>query len=172
MSAIATLARTSSAQHTPVAISGLSYAPYASLFSLTDAELEARGMRRYFAPENPAIGYPCRVSLAFAKPGEELLLVNYRHLDKPGTPYRSEGPIFIRRNAVAFAKADAYPEIIMQREMSVRAYDAAGFMLEGELAEKEGLKALVDTWFARADVAHVDIHSARRGCFFCRIERA
>ena len=154
-----------------IAIEGLPSALFADLFALSDADLATRGIRRVFAAENPGIGYPCRVSLAFGQAGEELLLINHRHLDKPGSPYRSEGPIFVRRNARQFSKSDAYPEIVMQREMAVRAYDAEGMMIEADLAEKEALKALVERWLARPDIAHVDIHSARRGCFFCRIER-
>ena len=41
---------------------------FASLFSLTDADLAARGVRRLIADAQP--GYPCRVSLADAAPGE------------------------------------------------------------------------------------------------------
>jgi hypothetical protein len=141
---------------------------FASFFMLTDAALAARGMRRVRAPENPEIGYPCRVSLEFARAGEELLLVNHRHLDLATTPYRAEGPVFVRRGASAFAGQGAYPDIIMRREMAVRAYDHAGMMVEAELAAKDDLVRLTGEWLARGDVAHVDYHSARRGCFFCR----
>jgi hypothetical protein len=156
----------------PIAIRVESLAPdaYAPLFALSEAELMARGMRRTIAPDNPGIGYPCRVSLEFARAGEELLLVNHRHLDRSTTPYRAEGPVFIRRDAVK-ARHDVYPEIILQREMAVRAYDHAGIMAEADLAAKGDLIALTETWLARPDVAHVDFHSARRGCFFCRIRR-
>ena len=38
-----------------------------------------------------------------AEPGERLLLVNHRHLDVPASPYRGEGPIFVREGAVRAA---------------------------------------------------------------------
>jgi len=158
-------------QSLPVRFESLQPGPFAPLFALSDAELLACGMRRYVAPDNPGIGYPCRVSLAFAKAGEELLLVNHRHLDMPTTPYRAEGPVFIRKGVTAYAQSGEYPEIIMQREMSVRAYDHAGIMIEADLAAKDDLVAMTEQWLARADVAHVDYHSARRGCFFCRARR-
>jgi hypothetical protein len=142
--------------------------PFAPFFALSDAELVARGMRRVIAPDNPGIGYPCRVSLAFARAGEELLLVNHRHLDRATTPYRAEGPVFVRRGVPVFAGREAYPEIIMQREMAVRAYDHEGMMIEAELAAKDDLVRLTEEWLARPAIAHVDYHSARRGCFFCR----
>lgn len=148
---------------------GLAPKPFQPLFDLDDAELEARGIRRQFAPANPGIGYPCRVSLDFAQAGDELLLLNFRHLDKPGSPYRAEGPIFIRRDVEPYRGTGELPAIVMQRAMSVRAYDSSGMMVEADLAEKDELVQLLGTWLAREDVAHVDIHSLRRGCFFCRV---
>jgi hypothetical protein len=156
----------------PIRVESLGPAPFAAFFELPDADLLSLGMRRVLAPHDPGIGYPCRISLEFARAGEELLLLNYRHLDMPSTPYRAEGPIFIRRQAFSYAATEAYPEIILQREMSVRAYDREGIMVEADLAAKGDLKALTETWLARPDVEHVDFHSARRGCFFCRIRRA
>lgn len=155
-----------------ITTSGLASEPFHPLFALDDEELHQRGIRRMIAPDNAGIGYPCRVSLAFARPGEELLLLNYRHLDDAHSPYRAEGPIFIRRDAARFHWNGEWPEIVMQRAMSVRAYDHEGIMVEADLAEKDALKNLVSEWLARRDVAHVDIHSTRRGCFFCRIELA
>lgn len=156
----------------PVRFESLTLHPFADLLTLGDEELLRRGARRFIVPENPGIGYPCRVSLAFARAGEAVLLVNHRHLDLSTTPYRAEGPVFVREGAKAYARTGDYPEIIMQREMAVRAYDAAGMMIEAELAAKDGLIELTEQWLRRADVAHVDYHSARRGCFFCRVRRA
>lgn len=150
----------------------LSPEAFAPLFELTDAALFDRGMRRVIASEEPGINYPCRVSLDYARAGEELLLVNHRHLDRGTTPYRAEGPVYVRRVAEAYAATSAFPPIIMQREMAVRAYDHDGIMVEADLAAKDELKALTRAWLARPDVAHVDFHSARRGCFFCRVFRA
>ncbi len=156
----------------PVRFESLTLHPFVDLLALGDDELLRCGARRFIVPENPGIGYPCRVSLAFARAGEAVLLVNHRHLDQPTTPYRAEGPVFVRESASAYARNEEYPEIIMQREMAVRAYDAAGMMVEAELAGKDDLIDLTERWLTRADVAHVDYHSARRGCFFCRVRRA
>lgn len=154
-----------------IAVDGLDPAPFAPLFALSDEELAQRGIRRVFASDHPGVSYPCRVSLDFAGAGEELLLLNHRHLDAPGSPYRAEGPVFVRRAGRRYARSGVYPPVVMQRMMSLRAYDAEGMMLEADVAEKEGLKALVAEWLARPEIAHVDVHSMRRGCFFCRIER-
>lgn len=154
-----------------ITVEGLDPAPFAPLFALGDEELAKRGIRRVIVSENPGISYPCRVSLDYPEAGEELLLLNFRHLDVPGSPYRAEGPVFVRRNARRYARSGIYPPIAMQRMMSLRAYDAEGMMLEAEVEEKDGLKVQIAEWFARPEIVHVDIHSMRRGCFFCRIER-
>ncbi len=153
-----------------ITTTGLAAEPFQPLFALDDAELRERGIRRMIAPDDAGIGYPCRVSLEFARPGEELLLLNDRHLDDAHSPYRAEGPIFIRQQAMQFHWEGEWPEIVMQRAMSVRAYDHDGIMIEADLAEKDALKDLVSEWLSRSHVAHVDIHSTRRGCFFCRLK--
>lgn len=164
--------RARAAQPVRLAIDGLDPAPFAPLFRLDDAALLARGIRRVIVPDNPGIGFPCRVSLDYPEAGEEMLLLNYRHLDRPSSPYRAEGPIFVRRGVAAFAAVDRLPPIILQREMAVRAYDGEGMMVEAEIAEKAGLEALARSWLQQYGVAHVDVHSIRRGCFFCRIRAA
>ena len=156
----------------PVAVEALPAEPFHAFFALSDDALLARGMRRVVAPENPGVGYPCRVSLAFASAGEELLLVNHRHLDVATTPYRAEGPIFVRRGAQQRLDDGTFPEIVMHWAMSIRAYDHHGMMVEADVAEKAALQALTRGWLARSEIAHVDIHSMRRGCFFCRVKRA
>ena len=76
---------------------GLPLEPFSHLFGLSDAELAARNARRVFATAKP--GYPCRVSLSDAEIGEELLLLPFEH-QAANSPYRSSGPIFVRKAAV------------------------------------------------------------------------
>ncbi|MCZ8181565.1 MAG: DUF1203 domain-containing protein [Beijerinckiaceae bacterium] len=154
-----------------LAIRGLDPALFAPLFRLADAALMARGIRRVVVPEDPGIQYPCRVSLDYPQAGEEMLLLNYRHLDHPASPYRSEGPIFVRRGVPAFDAVDRLPPIIIQRPMAVRAYDEEMMMVEAEIAGKDELADLARQWLEQPGIAHVDVHSMRRGCFFCRIHR-
>ena len=58
-------------------IEGLAPDSFQPLFSLDDEALAGRGMRRQVADHKP--GFPCRVSLEDAEPGEEVLLLNYEH---------------------------------------------------------------------------------------------
>ena len=66
-------------------ISGLSVAPFAPLFGLSDAELAARNAVRRVCDAKP--GFPCRVSLMDAEPGERVLLLHHEH--QPAAPPRA-----------------------------------------------------------------------------------
>jgi hypothetical protein len=78
-------------------IRGLDAEPFAPLFQLNDADLEALGARRVYADEADA--YSCRVSLTRVTIGEELLLLNHAHQTTSTSPYRAAGPIFVSRSA-------------------------------------------------------------------------
>ena len=150
-------------------VSGLSPEAFRPLFGMPEGELRAHGASRVVA-DGP--GYPCRVTLEDAQPGETLLLLNWRHLDVD-TPYRSNGPIFVRETAQATARIrNAIPEQQRSRLLSVRAYDANGWMRDAEVAEGVGLEGLVERFFADPQVAFLHVHNARRGCYACRIDRA
>lgn len=68
-------------------------APFERLFGLPDEALAAAGAIRVIANAQP--GFPCRITLADAAPGEALLLVNHEHLPVD-TPYRSRHAIYVR----------------------------------------------------------------------------
>ena len=151
-------------------ITGLAAEPFAELFSLSDGELEARGARRCVADTRP--GFPCRVSLEDAAPGEEVLLVNYEHQPAP-TPYRAAHAIFVRRLARdRYDRSDAVPEALRTRPLSLRAFDASHMMLDADLVAGTELETLARRLFADPRVAYVQAHFARRGCYAARIERA
>src|SRR5882757_8108451 len=107
---------------------GLPFEPFAHLFALSDVELSACNARRVVATTKP--GYPCRVSLADADIGDELLLLPFEH-QAANSPYRSSGPIFVRKAAVPTdLDAGVIPDYVRTRLMSVRAYDSAHLMTE------------------------------------------
>ena len=142
---------------------------FTPLFALTDEALAARGACRVVADAQP--GYPCRVSLADAAPGERLLLLPFTHQPADG-PYRASGPIFVREAAAQAAPAAGeVPETVRRRLLSVRAYDAVGLMVGAEICEGSRLEAQVERFFARGEVAYLHLHNARPGCFACRVER-
>jgi hypothetical protein len=150
-------------------ISALPFTPFAPLFALSDADLATRGMRRVVADDHP--GYPCRVSLVDAEPGETLLLLHHVHHDVRG-PYHGSGPIYVREHAIVAEPAPGeIPESVRRRLLSLRAYDGSGYLREADVAEGRELAQLVARLFADPLVAYVHAHNAKPGCFSCRIDR-
>lgn len=145
--------------------------PFRPLFALDDDALQAMGARRMIADAPHSA--PCRVSLADAEPGDRLILLTHRHLDDPASPYRSEGPIFVREAASEAAIAPGVvPEMLSRRLLSIRLYDADGMMTDADVVEGGDLAARLDAWLADGAVATVHLHTARRGCFMAAAVRA
>lgn len=82
-------------------VTGLSPEPFAHLFSADDATLAAAGVIRYRADSKP--GFPCRITLNDAEPGETVLLLNHEH-HAAETPYRARHAIFVRETAAVAAR--------------------------------------------------------------------
>lgn len=152
-------------------IHALPIEPFQPLFDLDDEALLAMGARRMTADAPNSA--PCRVSLADAEPGERLILLNHRHLDDPASPYRSEGPIFVREAAgVATPAPGEVPDMLGRRLLSARVYDADWMMTDADVVEGADLAGRLDAWFADPAVTVVHLHTARRGCFMASATRA
>jgi hypothetical protein len=150
-------------------IKGLEPAQFSHLFALDDAELARCDAVRCVSDGKP--GFPCRVSLEDAEPGETVLLVNYEHLPVD-SPYRSRHAIYVREKAFApFEGVNTVPAMLRERLLSVRAIDARGHIVDAEVTEGTGLATLVDRFFGDDRVAYLHAHFARRGCFAARIDR-
>lgn len=152
-------------------IEGLSPDAFEPLFSLDDEALAARGARRRIADHKP--GFPCRVSLEDAEPGEEVLLLPWEHHATP-SPYRASGPIYVRKIATkAWAGAPgSVPSMLRHRLLSIRAYDAAGMMRGADVCEGNDLERTISTLFEDPSTAYLHVHNAKPGCFNCRVDRA
>jgi uncharacterized protein DUF1203 len=150
-------------------IAGLDPAPFQSLFALDDEALRQRGAARVTveAPDSS----PCRISLDDAEPGEELMLLSYEHQPVDG-PFRSSGPIFVRKAVDRFDRVDEIPPALARRTLSARAYDAAGMMQEGDLVEGAAAAELLRRWFDNPQIETIHLHYARRGCFAAAATRA
>ena len=147
---------------------GLHAEQFSDLTALSDAELEARGFRRMIADSKP--GFPCRVTLEDAEPGERMLLINYEH--QPAySPYQAKGPIFVRENAATAYDASDVPPVLRSRVLSLRAYDADGMIVEADVVPGAEVETPLARLFARPDTAYVHIHYAARGCFAALVER-
>jgi len=151
-------------------ISALRRNDFEELFSLDDESLANRGAKRYVADAKP--GFPCRVSLEDAEPGECVILVPFCH-QPADSPYRASGPIFVRESArTASIPADTVPPLLRSRLLSIRAYDANHLMIDADVVDGRELESCVSRILERAAVAYVHIHFARPGCFACRVDRA
>lgn len=151
-------------------ITGLSPVPFLPLFGLSDAELSNCGVRRIVVTEPHSA--PDRIELRDAEPGEAVLLLNHVYLDAD-SPYRGSHAIFVREGAEhAYDEIDQIPGAIKRRLISLRAFDANSMMVDAEVAEGTELEPLIQRFLARPDVAFLQAHHARRGCYAARIERA
>ncbi len=148
---------------------GLPVEPFRPFFAMSDEELAAHDIRRMVADEKP--GFPCRITLEDAEPGERVLLVSYPH-QPAHSPYKSSGPIFVRENASAMSDGTEIPPVLRNRMLSLRAYDSTGMMVDADVTDGNEVETLLKRLFARKDVETVHIHNARRGCFACYVERA
>jgi hypothetical protein len=136
---------------------------------MSDAELAELGARRVVA-DAPS-GFPCRVSLADAAPGDELLLLPFEHLSTR-SPYRASGPVFVRRGVSRAVLAPGeIPPYVTRRVMSVRAYDADDVMIDADVCDGADVRGALERMLADDAVEFIHLHNAKRGCFSCRVER-
>jgi len=151
-------------------IRGLDPAPFAPLFTLSDDELAARGIRRRIADVEPS--YPCRVSLAHAPVGSELLLLPYEHQMAHHSPYRASGPIYVRRDADRWDRVGALPDCLVRaRALSLRGYDGGDLIAESAVVPPAELVARLEAMLGNKAIAYVHVHNAGPGCFSCRVDR-
>ena len=151
-------------------ILGLSPEPFRHLYGLNEEALAKAGALRYIANENP--GFPDRIGMRDAEIGESVLLVN--HVCQPAdTPYRASHAIFVREGAQeTFDRVGEVPAVMRSRLLSLRAFDAAGMMVDADVVEGREVEALIERLLANPEAAYIHAHYAKRGCYCGRIERA
>ena len=151
-------------------ITGLSPEPFRILFGLSDEGLSKHGARRCIADAKP--GYPDRIELRDAEPGETLFLINYVH-QPASTAYYASHAIFVREGAeAAYDRIDEIPEAMRSRHLSLRAFDADHLMIDADLATGDKIEDVIERLFADPHVAYIHAHYAKRGCYAARIDRA
>jgi hypothetical protein len=150
-------------------IRGLDPRPFAPLFALEDAELARRRAVRRVCDSRP--GFPCRITLRDADPGETVLLMNYEHLPVD-SPYRSSHAIYVTAAARPFDAVNEIPQAFRDRLLAIRAFDASGLMLDADIVEGRESPALIERLLAIPRASYLHAHYAKRGCYAGRIERA
>ena len=150
-------------------ITGLSPQPFQHLFGLTDEGLAKHGARRYVADTKP--GYPDRIEVRDAEPGETLILLNYVH-QPADNPYHASHAIFVREGAeTAYDRTNEIPDAMRLRQISLRAFDADDLMVDADLVDGRGMDSVIERFFADPHIAYIQAHYAKRGCYAARIDR-
>jgi hypothetical protein len=100
-----------------------------------------------------------------------VLLVNYEHLPV-ASPYRSSYAIYVREHArdAQFA-VDEIPPVLQHRLLSVRAFSAAGMLLEADVVAGAELAPVIAKLLRPREVAYLHVHNAKPGCFAARVDR-
>ena len=150
-------------------ITALKRSQFEYLFQLPEEELASRRAVRMVATKKP--GFPCRVSLADAEPGEDVILVHHEH-QSVDTPFRSSHAVFVRPNATpAELKPNEVPEMLRSRILSLRAFDNAGMLIASDLADGTDLELSLQKMFENPAAAYIHLHFAKPGCYAARADR-
>jgi hypothetical protein len=151
-------------------ISALNIDDFSHLFGQDHETLSKLGVQRIVADSNT--GFPCRVSLQDAEVGENLLLMNYEHQPMP-TPFRSSHAIYVREGSIpARPEKNEVAEMFRHRFLSVRAFDAAGMIIDADVIDGVSLESLIERMFANESVDYLHVHNAKLGCYVALVERA
>ncbi len=148
-------------------VSGLSPDPFLPLYGLSDGELAERLARRVVV-DGP--GFPERIEMRDAGPGETLLLVNFEH-QGAATPYRSSHAIYVREGATEPWIGDRLPEVMRKRLLSLRGFTADGSMAEADVVEGREAEPVIERLLSDPAINYIHAHYAKPGCYAARIDR-
>ena len=150
-------------------ITGLAPQTFSHLFGLPEEVLSQQNIVRKTVDAKP--GYPCRITLQDAEPGETVLLLN--HESHPAaTPYASRYAIFVRESAeAAQTYSDVLPPVFRNRPIALRLFSGEGMLTGADLGVNEALHDKIVAAFARPEVAYIHAHNAMHGCFVAEIRR-
>lgn len=153
------------------AIAGLPVEPFQPFFGLPEAELVKLNIVRMTA--DAPVGFPCRVLLEDAQPGDTLLLLNHEY-QPAQTPYQGRHAIFVNERATApKTYVDEVPAVLSVRKaISLRAFDEAGMILDAGVVPGGEVEALILRLLDNPRAAYLHAHNAARGCFAARIDRS
>ena len=153
----------------PFRITGLDPAPFRHLYGRTEEELAGLGAQRMTCDHRP--GFPDRVEMRDAEPGETLLLLNYVH-QPARNPYHASHAIFVLEGSERrYDRVNEIPEVMQIRPISLRGFNAAHEMVWAELVDGAVLATHVGQMLGDETVAYLQAHYAVRGCYAGLIER-
>lgn len=150
-------------------MTGLNPEPFRHLYGLSDDALAAHGVKRCIADAKP--GFPDRIELRDADPGESVLLLNFKH-QPANTPYQASHAIYVREGAdIAYDRINEIPEVLCARLISLRAFDGEHMMIDADVVDGRELNEVIGRFLADPNVSYLQAHYAKRGCYAAQIER-
>ena len=152
----------------PFTVSGLPPEHFAPLYGLSDQELAGRLARRILV-DGP--GFPERIEMRDAEPGETVLLVNYEH-QPARTAFRSSHAVYVREGATETWRGDHVPQVMRPRLLSLRGFSADHEIAAADVVDGSDAETLIERLFGDSRVAYIHAHYARLGCYAGRIDRA
>lgn len=153
-----------------IRIRGLDAAPFHALMHLPPQALAERLAIVRIADSQP--GFPCRVSLDDAIPGETVLLTHFQH-QEAATPFRASHAIYVRMAAnQTFDAVNTVPPALARRTLSLRAFDAGGWLKGATLAPGTEVLDAARGLLANDEVAYLHAHYAAMGCYAAWVGRA
>lgn len=139
------------------------------VFGLSDEALKAQGIVPRIADAKP--GFPCRVSLKDAEPGERVLLLNFEH-QSADTPYQSRYAVYVRDGAEQARLAPGeVPELLRTRTLAARGFSERGMLINADLCEGVAVDGAIEALFDDPRIAYIHLHYAKPGCFAARVDR-
>jgi Protein of unknown function (DUF1203) len=149
-------------------VRGLPANEFAAWFEMSEAELAERNALRLTADSD---GYPCRISLTDAAPGDAVILMNYTH-HRTSTPYRASFAIYVRPGEQTYEAVDQVPAQLRRRLLSVRGYDGGGMLRAADVVAGTDLESVVRALLQDSRIDYLHVHFAKPGCYAALIERA
>ena len=119
-------------------------------------------------------GNPCRHCLDFVPEGAEMLILAHRPFDRL-QPYAETGPIFLcAGECAAWSGAGVPPILQTSPDFLLKGYTAEARISygTGRVVARTEVADYAASLLERADIAFVDVRSARNNCFQLRITRA
>jgi len=136
---------------------------------MNEEALAARGIVRKTADAKP--GYPCRITLEDAEPGDSVLLMNYES-HKVETPYRSAYAIYVTQGAAETGVfKDEIPPVMKGRPIALRIFSEDGMLIGADLVVSGDLEGAIERAFGNEKAGYIHAHNAAHGCFSARIDR-
>ncbi len=133
---------------------------------------DANGMRAETAISDGK-GTPCRSCLHDVPEGAGMLILSARPFPAP-QPYAEQGPIFLCADQCNPWDGAGLPPILMTSpDYLLKAYGHDDRIIygTGQITPAAEIATYANTLFARADVAYIDVRSARNNCFQTRLIR-